>query len=58
MTILTVLFEVDDQVLFALELVSKFLSLHVAEGTLLGFGDVVAFHIFYRWIFKINKPLI
>ena len=46
MDVLTVLLEVDDQVLLALEPVGQFLSLHVAEGALLGFGDFFSFHIF------------
>ena len=46
--ILTVLLEVHDQVLLALEPVGQFLSLHVTQGALLGIGDFVAFHIFLR----------
>ena len=50
---LTVLFEIHDQVLLALEPVGQFLSLHVTQGALLVLGHVVVLHIFYRWIFKL-----
>ena len=47
---LTVLFEIHDQVLLALEPVGQFLSLHVTQGALLVLGHVVVFHILIRWI--------
>ena len=41
---LTMLIEVLDEVLLALELVGQLLPIHVAEGALLGLDDFLGFH--------------
>ena len=53
MKVLTVLVEVLDEVLLALELPRELVGIHVAERPLLGLNVIVGVHFLIVWIFMI-----